>query len=149
MFDEPIEERYNDVLKQRVALEGQITFLKQNHEIELRKAHKRSNQYLLFLLLLPLMTLLCRDKIAPSVYEHQIAMQRDSINHLAVKLNQEQSKKHTFKYVIRKGDMLATLGEQFFNNREMGYQIGRDNGITTNYQEYHLRPGDTLTINIP
>ena len=149
MFNEPIEERYNDVLRQRVALEGQLSLLKSNHQQELKIAHKRSNRYLLLLLLLPLTTLLCKKKIDPSVYERQLTAQRDSIQQITQDLVLEKNRKHTIKYVIRKGDMLTSLGELFFNNRESGYQIGLDNGIKTEYQLYHLVPGDTLLINIP
>ena len=149
MFNEPIEERYNDVLRQRVALEGQLSLLKSSHQQELKIAHKRSNRYLLLLLLLPLTSLLCKKKIDPSVYEHQLAAQRDSIQFIAQALDLEKNKKHLIKYVIRKGDMLTSLGELFFNNKEAGYQIGLDNGIKTEYQHYHLVPGDTLLINIP
>ncbi len=149
MFNEPIEERYNDVLRQRVALEGQLSLLKSNHQQELKIAHKRSNRYLLLLLLLPLTTLLCKKKIDPSVYERQLTAQRDSIQQITRDLVLEKEKKHTIKYVIRKGDVLTSLGELFFNNREAGYQIGLDNGINTEYQLYHLVPGDTLLINIP
>ena len=149
MFNEPIEERYNDVLRQRVALEGHLSLLKSNHQQELKIAHKRSNRYLLLLLLLPLTTLLCKKKIDPSVYERQLTAQRDSIQQITRDLVLEKEKKHTIKYVIRKGDVLTSLGELFFNNREAGYQIGLDNGINTEYQLYHLVPGDTLLINIP
>lgn len=148
MFDEPIEERFNDVLRQRVALEGEMTFLKQRHEQELKKAHKRSNQYLLLLLLLPFMSLLCKKKIDLEVHEHQMAIQKDSIQKLATALEIEKNRVHSIKYIIKKGDMLNSLGELFFNDKTKGYDIGRDNGITTNYQEYHLIPGDTLLINI-
>ena len=76
-------------------------------------------------------------------------MQQKTKNKLLKWQNLEKNKKHSFKYAIKKGDMLTSLGQQFFNNKDAGYQIGKDNGITTNYQEFHLTPGDTLLINIP
>ena len=55
-------------------------------------------------------------------------------------------KKDSVQYIIRKGDMLISLGNLFFNDPDAGYQIGIDNGITSKEQQYNLNEGDTLTI---
>jgi hypothetical protein len=146
-FNEPIEQRYNDLLKQRLALKGELALLKQTKEAEL--AAERSSRYkmLLGLLLLPLFTLVCNRKTPPSVYEHKIAVQRDSIQQLLdEKAELIKTEKDSIRYVIQKGDMLIALGQMFYNDSTAGYQIGKDNGFTTERQHRNLVIGDTLTI---
>jgi hypothetical protein len=146
-FDEPIEHRYNDLLKQRLALEGQLAMLRKNQEAELAAERRSRYKMLLWLLLLPLFTFLCNQKTPPSVYEHQIAVQRDSIKQL---LNEQENikktQKESIKYVIQQGDMLISLGQLFYNDSTAGYQIGKDNGFTTDKQHRKLVIGDTLNI---
>ena len=147
IFDEPIEKRYNDLLKQRISLEGELAMLRKTKEAEL--AAERSSRYkmLLGLLLLPLFTFVCNQKTPPSVYEHKIALKSDSIQQLLIeKDNLIRTKKDSIKYVIKQGDMLTTLGYLFFNDAEAGYQIGKDNGFTTEKPHKKLVIGDTLTI---
>lgn len=149
MLDErPIKDRYNDLLRERVALEGELALQRRRAEIELAAARARGNQWLLLLLLLPLFTLICRQKTDPSVFESQMAAFRDS---LAKCQNEqiflEKTRKQSVKYIIRQGDALTSIGSLFFNDRQAGYQIGKDNGILTDYQQHHLNLGDTLIIN--
>ena len=146
-FDEPIEHRYNDLLKQRIALEGQLAMLRKNQEAELAAERRSRYKMLLWILLLPLFTFLCNKKTPPSVYEHKIAVQRDSIKLLLNEVqNINKTKKNTIKYTIQQGDMLISLGQLFYNDSTAGYQIGRDNGFITNEQHRQLVIGDTLTI---
>ena len=149
MFTEPIEERYNEVLRQRVTLEGQLALLQHNHAEELKAAKKRSNRYLLLLFLLPLFSLICSKKIRLSEHERLMNIQKDSILLLQNQLSIEKNKKHQLRYIIKKGDYLTTIGKIFFNDPNMGYQIGKDNNISDEYSQYHLTPGDTLLINVP
>ncbi len=150
MLNEPLQERYNELLRKRIALEGEIAMMRRNHEVELRQSDKRSYRYLWLLLILPLTTLLCRKKIDPSVYDRQIVVQRDSIQQLLqLKIQMEALEKTTVrkvKYVIQEGDDLAKLGLLFFNDLKTGYQIGKDNHLYSDYQHQHLIPGDTLLI---
>jgi hypothetical protein len=146
-FNEPIEQRYNDLLRQRLALKGELALLKKTKEAEL--AAERSSRYkmLLGLLLLPLFTFLCNQKTTPSVYEHKIAVQRDSIQQLLDEKTQLlKTEKDSIRYVIQKGDMLISLGQLFYNDSTAGYQIGKDNGFTSDRQHRKLVIGDTLTI---
>ena len=148
MLQEPIEERYNEVLRQRIALVGEMAILRQKHKEELQKAQKSPYRFLYILLVLPLTTFLCGKKIDPSVYERQIAAQRDSITQLqseVLLLGKTQIKQ--IKYAIRPGDDLSIIGNLFFNEKKAAYQIGRDNGLYSDYQHQHIRPGDTLLIN--
>ena len=146
-FNEPIEQRYNDLLKQRLALKGELALLKKTKEGEIAAERWSRYKMLLGLLLLPLFTFLCNQKTPPSVYEHKIALKSDSIQQLLIeKDNLIRTKKDSIKYVIKQGDMLTTLGYLFFNDAEAGYQIGKDNGFTTEKQHKKLVIGDTLTI---
>ncbi len=148
MLQEPIEERYNEVLRQHIALKGEMAMLRQKQTEDLRKANKRSYRFLYILLILPLTTLLCGKKIDPSVYERQIAAQRDSITQLKSEiLLLEKTQLKQIKYPIRPGDDLSIIGNLFFNDIKAAYQIGKDNGLYSDYQHHHLNPGDTLLIN--
>ena len=148
MLQEPIEERYNEVLRQRMALVGEMALLRQQQKEELKKADKRSYRFLYILLILPLTTFLCGKKIYPSVYERQIAAQRDSISQLQSEmLLLEKTQIKQIKYAIRPGDDLSIIGNLFFNDIKAAYQIGKDNGLYSDYQHQHLHPGDTLVIN--
>jgi hypothetical protein len=146
-FDEPIEQRYNDLLRQRIALEGELAMLRKNQEIELAAERSSRYKFLLAILLLPLCTFVCNRKTDPSVYEYQIAVKSDSIKQL---LSEQQGFKLTEKdsihYVIQQGDMLISLGQLFYNDSTAGYQIGKDNGFSTERQYRKLLIGDTLTI---
>ena len=150
MFTESIEEKYKELLRQRIALEGELSMQKRHHEEALSKAKKRANQYLLLLLLLPLTTLIChRRKEAAMLtgYENQILAQKDSLRNLREDVRfLDKTKTKQLKYVVKQGDMLGILGELFFNDREAGTQIGRDNGIITSEQMANLRAGDTMKI---
>ena len=148
MLQEPIEERYNEILRQHIALKGEMAMLRQKQTEDLRKADKRSYRFLYILLILPLTTFLCGKKIDPSVYERQIAAQQDSITQLqSAMILLEKTKIRQTQYVIRPGDDLSIIGNLFFNDIKTAYQIGKDNGLYSDYQHQHLHPGDTLIIN--
>ena len=147
MFQQPFEERYNDLLKQRVALEGQLALERQQHDTEQAKMLTKNKRLLLLLFLLPLLTFWYSKKKYITPLEQKAVTQQDAI----LKLNAEiatlkKVKKDSVHYIISKGDMLVTLGNLFFNDPAEGYQIGLDNGITTDSQRYNLVLGDTLTI---
>ena len=150
MFTESIEEKYKELLRQRVALEGDWSLQKRQQEEALGKAKKRASQYLLLLLLLPLTTLIChrrKEAAMLTAYESQILAQKDSLRNLREDVRfLDKTKVKQLKYVIKHGDMLGILGELFFNDREAGIQIGKDNGIITSEQMANLRVGDTLKI---
>ncbi len=148
MLQEPIEERYNEVLRQQIALKGEMAMLRQKQTEDLRKADKRSYRFLYILLILPLTTFLCGKKIDPSVYERRIAAQRDSITQLqSERILLEKTQLKQTRYIIRAGDDLSIIGNLFFNDIKTAYQIGRDNGLYSDYQLHHITPGDTLIIN--
>ena len=147
MFQEPLEERYNDLLKQRVALEGKLALSRHQAETELAKARTKNKRYLFLLLMLPLLTFWYNKTQYIKPLEQKTALQQDSI----AKLKNEMAtikkvKKDSIRYIIQKGDMLVTLGNLFFNDPAAGYQIGMDNGISSKEQQYNLISGDTLTI---
>lgn len=147
MFQEPLVEKYNDVLKKRVALEGELAQTRQKLEKKLDRARSKNKRYLFLLLLLPVLAFWWSKKKYITPLEQQVVVQTDSIVKLQEDIVQARKiKKDSIRYVIRKGDMLVTLGSLFFNDPAIGYQIGIENGITSDYQRYHLRPGDTLTI---
>lgn len=147
MFQEPLVEKYNEVLKKRVALEGELALTRRNAEAELAKMRSINKRYLFLLFLLPLLIFWFSKKKYIQPLEQQVVVQKDSIVRLHEDIVQARKiKKDSIRYVIRKGDMLVTLGSLFFNDAAAGYQIGMENGITSDYQRYHLKPGDTLTI---
>jgi hypothetical protein len=147
MFQEPLEERYNDLLKQRVALEGKLAISQHQAETELAKAHSKNKRYLFLLILLPLLTFWYNKTQYIKPLEQKTALQQDSIAKLKNEIADiKKVKKDSIRYVIQKGDILVTLGNLFFNDPAFGYQIGLDNGITSKEQQYNLIPGDTLTI---
>ncbi len=147
MFQEPLEEKYNDLLKQRVALEGKLALTRQQAETELTKSRSKNKRYLFLLLLLPLLTFWCNKTQYIKPLEQKTALQQDSIAQLKNEMMAiKRVKKDSIKYIIRKGDMLVTLGHLFFNDPQAGYQIGLENGIATKEQQYNLKLGDTLTI---
>jgi hypothetical protein len=147
MFQEPIEERYNDLLKKRIALEGELALTRRQSDTALTKAKNKNKRYLFLLLLLPLLTFWCTKTKYIKPLEQKIIVQQDSLKQLQREYASiKKIKKDSIHYVIKQGDMLVTLGQLFFNDPTAGYQIGIENGITSNYQQYHLIPGDTLTI---
>ncbi len=147
MFQEPLEERYNDLLKQRVALEGKLALSHRQAETELAKARTKNKRYLFLLLLLPLLTFWCNKTQYIKPLEQKTALQQDSIAQLKNDMAAiKKVKKDSIRYVIKKGDMLVTLGNLFFNDPAAGYQIGLENGIASKEQQYNLKLGDTLTI---
>jgi hypothetical protein len=147
MFQEPLVEKYNDVLKKRVALEGELAQTRHQLEKKLAEARTKNKRYLLLLLLLPLLALWWSKKKYITPLEQKNAFQQEVI----VKLHDDLAaakkiRADSVRYVIKKGDMLITIGKLFFNDPAMGYQIGIDNSINSEQQRYHLTPGDTLTI---
>ncbi|MBL7817374.1 MAG: hypothetical protein JNL70_20375 [Saprospiraceae bacterium] len=147
MFQEPIEERYNDLLKQRITLEGELALTRQQAATDLTKARSKNKRYLFFLILLPLLTYWWCQKRYITPLEQQVAMQQDSIKKDQNKMaNMRFLNKDSVRYVVKKGDMLITLGQLFFNDTLAGYRIGIENSLNTDYQHRHLHPGDTLTI---
>jgi hypothetical protein len=143
-FEAPIEDRYKELLRQRIALEGELALARKQHTAELAQVRTRSNRFLLLLLLLPLAWLVFLRKTPPSVSERQLMVERDSLHNELMLVS--ATKKDSVLYVIKKGDVLADLGRLFFNDPAAGYQIGKDNGIQSRYDEYHLNPNDTLVI---
>ena len=53
MFQEPLEDRYNDLLKQRVALKGELASVRKQAEENLSKARTKNRRYVLLLFLIP------------------------------------------------------------------------------------------------
>ena len=147
MFQEPFEDRYNDLLKKRVALEGQLALLRLQADTERAKVRSKNKLSLFLLLILAFLCLIYGKKRYITPLEQKIALQQDSMTKLKNEITIAQKvKKDSIRYVIRKGDMLITLGHLFFNDPAQGYQIGIDNGISSKQQQYNLTPGDTLTI---
>lgn len=145
---EPIEFRFNELLREHTALKGAYQIAQKTANEQLEKTQKSANRYLLLLLFLPLFTLLCHKIPPPSVSRIEYSNTRDSLETLRF-LHQKMgmTAKNQVKYVVKQGDMLVTIGELFFNNREAGYQIGIDNNIISDYDQKHLVVGDTLIIN--
>jgi hypothetical protein len=144
MLKEPIEEKYTEILKQRLALEGEVAQWKQRHVNDVTRYKQRANRLILLLLLLPLTTFIFKRKPTPSVDWHPIAAQRDSLQILLNNL-EKTSVKH-IKYSIQKGDNPSSLGLHFYNDEKAAYQIIKDNNLDAYGPERELKTGDTLTI---
>lgn len=147
MYEEPIEDRYNDLLKKRIALEGELALTRRQAALDLARARKTNRRYLFLLFLLPFLTFWCSKTKYITPLEQTVSRQQDAIVKLQNDIAElKKLKVDSVQYVIKKGDMLVSIGQLFFNDTLAGYQIGIDNGITTEYAQRHLIPGDTLTI---
>jgi hypothetical protein len=152
---ETVEDRLNTVLKQRLALEGDLALLKkqQNQQIAVR-ARKR-NYWIIIGLVSFVTWRACRK---PTVLRADFVRKSDSLELINRRLEWMKYRFDTLhqhfpcvkviRYGYQQGDYLGKLGKLFFNNDEMGYQIGKDNGITTREQWTKMKPGDTLNIYI-
>lgn len=140
-----LEERYYHLLRQRLELEGKRATEQQQHHEALIASQKFNKRLWLLLLLLPVLSLICRKKPTPSVPLAE-AMQKDSLIQILQRQRDSLENKTKVLYVIKKGDKLVDLGKRFWGHRDSGYRIGRDNGIYDSIQYYNLIPGDTLVI---
>jgi LysM repeat protein len=75
-----------------------------------------------------------RDPLDPSV-----RLLRDSIEREPVELLGPNS----FEHVVRPGETISSLAQQFLGNRLKAYQLGRYNGLSA---PFDLRPGQTVRI---
>lgn len=141
---EELDEQYREVLKQRVALEGELAVAN-----KATAAYRgKSGRYLLaFGLMAALTAWLWIYKQRPIVQKVQTIVQTDSLNYYREELAAyRQRSPREIKYVIKDKDVLEDLGELFYNSMTAGYRIGRDNGIETRQERRRLNPGDTLVI---
>ncbi len=141
---EELDEQYREVLKQRVALEGEVAVAKKTTAVYRGK----SGRYLLALgLMTALAAWLWIYKQRPIVQKVQTIVQSDSLAYYREELDSyRQRAPKEIKYVIKDKDVLEDLGLLFYNNMTAGYRIGRDNGIDTRRERRRLTPGDTLVI---
>lgn len=147
IFEQPLEDRYNELLVERITLEGNVAMLKQQYKNDIAREKSLRYRQLLWLLLLPFLSLICIHRTPPSVYQEKIAIQHDSIEKLKTEReNMQKTVKQRVKYVLKEGDMLVSLGYLFYNDSTAGYQIGQDNGLVTPYAQRHLKIGDTIII---
>ncbi len=110
-LSQPLNERYNELLRQRVALEGQHAQAQAQAENARQKAQKNTRRAYLLLLLLPLLALWCRKPSFDLATHQRIVQQKDSLfaaqnaildstrNELE---SLEKLKFHQIKYVIKK-----------------------------------------------
>ncbi|MEO0044398.1 MAG: hypothetical protein RL329_3846 [Bacteroidota bacterium] len=152
---ETIEARFKTVLKQRLALEGEVALFKKKEEQSIAKRARKRNYWLLSGLMVFLGWRACQK---PMVLKRDFVRKSDS---LALIVHQLEWMKFRFdtlnrqlpcvkkiRYPYQQGDYLGKLGRMFFNKDSAGYQIGIDNGITTPEQWTKMKPGDTLNIYI-
>ena len=79
MFQEPLEDRYNDLLKQRVALKGELASVRKQADENLSKARTKNRRYVLLLFLVPFLTFWCSKKRYIQPLEQTTMRQHDSI----------------------------------------------------------------------
>jgi hypothetical protein len=144
MLIEPFEEKYKEVLKQRLTLEGEVALWKQRYHEDIARYKQRANRYILLLLLLPLVALFFRRQTPPSVDWQPFAIQRDSLKNLLDNL--EKTHVRQIKYIAQKGDTPASLGSLFYNNEKAAAQIIRDNYLDLLGYVREIKAGDTLKI---
>jgi hypothetical protein len=153
--NETIEDRFKRVLKQRLTLEGEIAILKKQQEQAIAKRARKRN-YLIIMGLISF--LIWRAYQKPMVLRSDFVRKSDSLSMMNQRfewmkfrfdtLNNQLPCVKVIRYAYQQGDYLGKLGKTFFNNDEMGYQIGKDNGILTREQWTKMKPGDTLNIYI-
>jgi hypothetical protein len=153
--NETIEDRLKKVLKQRLTLEGEISFLKKKQDQDIAKRARKRN-YLIIIGLISFISWRASQK--PMVLRSDFTRKSDSLFMMNRRfewmkyrfdtLNSHPPCMKVIRYAYQQGDYLGKLGKIFFNNDEMGYQIGKDNGILTREQWTKMKPGDTLNIYI-
>ncbi|MEN9612507.1 MAG: hypothetical protein RLZZ628_3321 [Bacteroidota bacterium] len=153
--NETIEDRFKTVLKQRLALEGEISLLKKKQDQDIAKRARKRN-YLIIIGLISFISWRAGQK--PMVLRSDFTRKSDSLSMMNRRfewmkyrfdtLNSHPPCVKVIRYAYQQGDYLGKLGKFFFNNDEMGYQIGKDNGILTREQWTKMKPGDTLNIYI-
>jgi hypothetical protein len=152
---ETVEDRLKSVLKQRLALEGEIALLKKKQDQQIAARARKRN----YLIIIGLITFgIWRAYQKPMVLRTDYTRKSDSLalmNHQFEwmqyrfdTLNNQLPCVKVIRYAYKQGDYLEKLGKLFFNNSEMGYQIGKDNDILTREQWTKMKPGDTLNIYI-
>lgn len=141
---EELDEQYREVLKQRVALEGELAVANK----ATAAYRSKSGRYLLaFGLLAALTAWLWIYKQRPIVQKVQTIVQSDSLAYYREELTAfRQRSPREIKYIVREKDVLEDLGGLFYNDKTAGYLIGKDNGIETRMERRRLIPGDTLVI---
>jgi hypothetical protein len=145
---ETLEDRLKAVLKQRLALEGEIALLKKKQEQQIAARARKRN----YLIIIGLITFgIWRAYQKPMVLRTDYTRKSDSLSMMAYRfdtLSQHFPCVKVIRYAYTQGDYLEKLGKFFFNDNEKGYQIGKDNGILTREQWTKMKPGDTLNIYI-
>ena len=152
---ETVEDRLKLVLKQRLALEGEIALLKKKQDQQIT-ARARKRNYLIISGLIGFGIWRACQK--PMVLRTDYTRKSDSLTLMNQHfewmkyrfdtLNNQPPCIKVIRYAYRQGDYLEKLGKLFFNDSEMGYQIGEDNNILTREQWTKMKPGDTLNIYI-
>ncbi|MEY4935608.1 MAG: hypothetical protein RIS64_1967 [Bacteroidota bacterium] len=152
---ETVEDRLKSVLKQRLALEGEIALLKKKQD-HAKAARARKRNYLIIIGLISF--ILWRAIRKPMVLRADYTRKSDSLTLMKQRFEWMQYRFDTLnnkppcikviQYTYQHGDYLEKLGLLFFNNAKMGYQIGRDNGIYTHEQWKKINQGDIINIYI-
>ncbi len=152
-----IEQTYVDTVKDKIALEGDLTEVIKLKKEEARTASRKRSNLVLLLLLLPLLFFLCGRRTPIQNVENSIAPAvRDSLELLVgekqalenengllrKKLDQLQNEKTP--HIIQEGDKLINLAEQYYDDGNLWKLILKDNPTITNPKK--LEPGDTIYI---
>ncbi len=153
-----LEEKYVEIVKNKVELEGMQ--VQQIKVLEHQLARKKKRNLLLWLLLLslPLLYFFCAPK-EPSNNMTPIIERNDSLeiykamlieHEIEIKALNRQLKAiegtmnvRELKYEVKEGDLLYDLGILFYNDTSAWYQIALDNKI---YDVRGLPKGDTISI---
>jgi hypothetical protein len=144
MLIEQLEEKYKEVLKQRLTLEGEVALWKQRYQEDVARYKQRANRYILLLLLLPLIALFFKRQPPPSVDWQPFALQRDSLKNLLDNL--AHTSVHQIKYIAKKGDTPASLALLFYNDEKAAAQIIKENYLDLLGYVREIKAGDTLKI---
>ena len=141
-------EKYREVLRQRIALEGRAAELNNLNQSLTAKVQNAKPRFIIWTTLLGLIILyLFSRKTTPPPIAPPTAL-LDSLTYFKMR-NQilETQKPKSVKYVIRPKDNDEVIGALFYNDPKAGIQIIKDNGIdTSTYSLRHLKTGDTIKI---
>ncbi len=148
MLDQ-LEEKYVNVVKKRIAQEGELVQLQKQYEEDNSKSRRRINSLIFLLMLLPFWNYWCRPKqivkeIQPDLRVDTLSFKIDSLKKVEEMVRTNIV--HKVQYRIKEGDNLESLGKLFYNNPQAGYQIGKDNNIESDFYYRRLPPGKTISI---
>lgn len=167
-----VEDRFVEVLKDKIAIEGKYVELQKKYDYESKNRRRQLRRLLFGLCLIPILGFICNkgyfQASSPTVdtlsvndslktqmvsLQDSLAFYKETIESLntqtATNTTTTATSDHpldelTKLYIIKKDDQLGKLGKYFFGSAGVGHQIRKDNNIPYHSYKKNLTQGDTL-----